>query len=89
MFTHIHKSTYLYATPETEPRGILLIKISLYRVADESDLTTLLLKALENGKKVTVFVEAKARFDEENNIEWGRKFEEKGAEVKLFTVFRR
>ncbi len=56
------------------------IKISLYRV-DESKLTSILLKALEKGKKVTVFVEAKARFDEENNLEWGRKFKEKGAEV--------
>ena len=57
------------------------IKISLYRVADESKLTSILLNALENGKNVTVFVEAKARFDEENNLEWGRKFKEKGAEV--------
>lgn len=57
------------------------IKISLYRVADESRLTNSLLKALKNKKKVTVFVEAKARFDEENNIIWGRKFEEKGAKV--------
>ena len=57
------------------------IKISLYRVADESPLTSSLVKALDNGKKVTVFVEAKARFDEENNIIWGRKFEEKGARV--------
>ncbi|MCM4156798.1 polyphosphate kinase 1 [Gramella sp. AN32] len=57
------------------------IKISLYRVADESDLTSSLMKALENGKQVTVFVEAKARFDEKNNITWGRKFEEKGANV--------
>jgi polyphosphate kinase len=57
------------------------IKISLYRVADESQLTNSLLKALDNGKKVTVFVEAKARFDEENNIIWGRKFKEKGAKV--------
>ncbi|HSI68930.1 MAG TPA: polyphosphate kinase 1, partial [Gillisia sp.] len=57
------------------------IKISLYRVADESNLTNCLLQALKNGKQVTVFVEAKARFDEENNIIWGRKFEEKGAKV--------
>lgn len=57
------------------------IKISLYRVAKESELTTSLLKALENGKKVTVFVEAKARFDEENNLKWGQIFEDKGAEV--------
>ncbi len=57
------------------------IKISLYRVASESALTDSLLKALENGKKVTVFIEAKARFDEENNIKWGRVFEEHGATV--------
>ena len=57
------------------------IKISLYRVADESALTDALLTALKNGKKVTVFVEAKARFDEENNIKWGRIFEEHGATV--------
>lgn len=62
-------------------KNVTDIKISLYRVADESKLTTCLLQALENGKKVTVFVEAKARFDEENNIIWGRKFEEKGANV--------
>ena len=57
------------------------ISISLYRVADESQLTSSLLEALDNGKRVTVFVEAKARFDEKNNIIWGRKFEEKGANV--------
>lgn len=57
------------------------IKISLYRVAEESRLTSALLKALDNNKKVTIFIEAKARFDEENNIIWGRKFEEKGAKV--------
>ncbi|WP_438969028.1 polyphosphate kinase 1 [Nonlabens sp.] len=57
------------------------IKISLYRVAEESALTDALLTALKNGKKVTVFVEAKARFDEENNIKWGRIFEKHGARV--------
>ena len=57
------------------------IKISLYRVAEESALTSALMKALKNGKKVTIFIEAKARFDEENNISWGRKFEDQGATV--------
>lgn len=57
------------------------IKISLYRIADTSLLTTSILNALKNGKKVTVFVEAKARFDEKNNIDWGKKFEEAGANV--------
>ncbi|AZQ44398.1 polyphosphate kinase 1 [Nonlabens ponticola] len=64
----------------TDP-DVVEIKISLYRVADESALTDSLLTALKNGKKVTVFVEAKARFDEENNIKWGRIFEEHGARV--------
>ncbi|MDT0690177.1 polyphosphate kinase 1 [Salegentibacter sp. F188] len=64
-----------------QDKDVTDIKISLYRVADESKLTSCLLQALENGKKVTVFVEAKARFDEKNNIIWGRKFEEKGANV--------
>lgn len=64
----------------TDPQ-VQKIKISLYRVADESPLTSSLLKALKNGKKVTVFVEAKARFDEENNIIWGRKLKKKGANV--------
>jgi len=64
-----------------EDAAVTHIKISLYRVADESVLTTALLKAIDNGKKVTIFIEAKARFDEENNITWGRKFEERGARV--------
>lgn len=57
------------------------IKISIYRIAEDSKLTSTLMKAIENGKKVTVFIEAKARFDEKNNIDWGRKFEENGAKV--------
>lgn len=65
----------------SQDKLVVEIKISLYRVADESALTDALLTALKNGKKVTVFVEAKARFDEENNIKWGRIFEEHGARV--------
>ncbi len=61
------------------------IKMSLYRIAKTSVLTDALLKALDNGKEVVLFVEAKARFDEENNIKWGRVFEEKGAKV-FFSV---
>lgn len=57
------------------------IKISFYRIAEESELTSALMLALEHEKKVTIFIEAKARFDEKNNIDWGRKYEEKGAEV--------
>lgn len=75
------KYVEIFLEKAAEDPDVVEIKISLYRVADESELTNYLLKALNNGKKVTVFVEAKARFDEENNIIWGRKFEEKGATV--------
>lgn len=61
--------------------SVVSIYISLYRIAEESKLTSALLKALNNGKEVTIFVEAKARFDEANNIKWGRRFEEKGGKV--------
>jgi polyphosphate kinase len=61
------------------------IKITLYRIAKTSVLTDALLTALENGKKVTLFIEAKARFDERNNIEWGKIFQKKGAQV-FFSV---
>ena len=60
---------------------VIDIKISLYRVAEKSVLTSALLEALKNGKNVSIFIEAKARFDEENNIDWGRKFEDAGAHV--------
>jgi len=61
--------------------SVTSIHISLYRIAKESKLTSALLEALDNGKEVTIFVEAKARFDEANNIKWGRIFEEKGGKV--------
>ena len=57
------------------------IAITLYRISKDSAVAQRLLTCIENGKKVTVFVEAKARFDEENNIEWGRKLEHLGAQV--------
>lgn len=57
------------------------IKITLYRVAKESRVTNALIEASKNGKEVTVFMEAKARFDEQNNIKWGKILEEKGAKV--------
>ncbi|NJB35705.1 polyphosphate kinase 1 [Croceivirga sp. JEA036] len=64
---------------------VTTIKMSLYRIAKESALTDALLTALKNGKKVLLFVEAQARFDEQNNIKWGRIFEEHGATV-LYSV---
>lgn len=65
--------------------NVIGIKISLYRIARSSALTDSILLALENNKQVTIFVEAQARFDEENNIKWGRIFIEKGAKV-IFSI---
>ncbi|MEM8763608.1 MAG: polyphosphate kinase 1 [Bacteroidota bacterium] len=61
------------------------IKISLYRIAKNSKLSEAVLLALKNQKEVVIFVEAQARFDEENNIKWGRIFQEHGAKV-IFSV---
>ena len=58
------------------------IKITLYRVSEDSFVAKALLKAAQNGKEVFVFIETKARFDEENNIKWGKLLEENGASVK-------
>ena len=57
------------------------IKITLYRVAAHSEVTKALLYALEKGKNVFVFIEAKARFDEESNLYWGGELEKAGAKV--------
>lgn len=57
------------------------IKINIYRVASRSRLVSSLINAAKNGKKVTVMVELKARFDEQNNIEWARVLSDAGIKV--------
>jgi polyphosphate kinase len=57
------------------------IKITLYRAADQSKIIEALLKACENGKQVTAFIELKARFDEESNIHYAKELQDAGAKV--------
>lgn len=64
---------------------VLQIKINIYRVASNSRLISALINAVKNGKKVTVMVELKARFDEQNNIEWAKILDEAGIKV-LFGI---
>ncbi|MFC3033552.1 polyphosphate kinase 1 [Pseudoalteromonas fenneropenaei] len=59
------------------------LKINIYRVASKSRLISSLLNAAKNGKKVTVMVELKARFDEQNNIEWAKMLSEAGIKVLM------
>ena len=65
----------------SKSKAIHSVNISLYRISKTSKIAKALLECLKQRKKVTVFIEAKARFDEENNMNWGEILEAHGAKV--------
>lgn len=94
MFTQLMRNDILLSYPYNKFKNFLRlldeaandpyvssIKITLYRVARDSEIVSALIRAAENGKSVLALVELRARFDEENNIGWSKKMEEAGVKI--------
>ncbi|MBI5917687.1 MAG: polyphosphate kinase 1 [Bacteroidetes bacterium] len=75
-----HSVVHFFEKAAQDPQ-VTHIKITQYRVARRSRIMNALMEAVENGKQVFVFIEVKARFDEEANLEWGERLEAAGVKV--------
>jgi polyphosphate kinase len=79
-YTDYSTVTNFIRAAATDPK-VLAIKICLYRTGQQSEIAEILRQAGEQGKQVTALIELKARFDEENNIEWAQRLERAGVHV--------
>lgn len=75
-----------FLTEAANDPDVLAVKAAIYRTASDSQVIQSLIEAAENGKQVAVMVELKARFDEQNNLEWVRRLEENGIHVAYGTI---
>jgi polyphosphate kinase len=78
---HAYKSVVRFFEEAAQDEQVTHIKIVQYRVAKKSKIMEALIDAVQNGKKVTAFIEVKARFDEEANLNWGETLAAAGVEV--------
>jgi len=78
---HSYRPVINFLRESAEDPAVTAIDITLYRVAKQSQVVEQLIRAAENGKSVSAFVELKARFDEESNIRWAEELQKAGARV--------